>query len=544
MRRLSTCVALACAGVLLPSLSYAATYTVGPSGRDFTQLSALVDNVNLEPGDVVLVDGGATYDGGVVIRSNDSGVAGNPVTFRWSRTGSTRPVLRGGAHTVKFQQSNHVVFEGFDVRGGTSTCIFNEADNVVVRDSIIRDCPAHGILGADQYSGSFTLEYSEIFNAGAGSTKHAIYMQSDEVEYPNAVFTMRFNYVHDGKGGNLLKSRHQRSLIHYNWFEGAAYQEIELIGPDCFTQQSGWSPDLKREDSELVGNVIVHNSSWGNAIRAGGDLNGRSQGRVRMVNNTIVFDRAGSATAVLAQLGVGSMEMHNNVVYQTTGGAPSILRENPASGMEEPYCAPYSAEPWANGRKVAGSNNWVQNGATNVPGEWTGTKYGANPQFANLAQLQLRPADGSPLVGSGVASPPVPSAFPFPSALARPLFNPPARKKLDPGAATARPAAGAIDIGAIAATTQSSAPTQPVAPRVRHGARPRVPGVSRTGSQSAPKAAASTTTPVASAAPAPAPAPASQGTASPRTSSSAITITPPITVMLQRFQRQWEEWTR
>ena len=98
------------------------------------------------------------------------GAAANPVVIRWNRAaGTTRPLLQGGQHTIKFEQSNNVVFEGFEVTGGSSTCIFSEADNVTVRDSLIRDCPSHGILGADHNSGSFTLEYSEIYNSGAGT---------------------------------------------------------------------------------------------------------------------------------------------------------------------------------------------------------------------------------------------------------------------------------------------------------------------------------------------------------------------------------------
>ena len=72
---------------LLPLPLLAATYTVGPSGRDYTQLSALVDDVDLEPGDVVLVDGDATYGGDIIVRSSDRGAPGNPVTFRWARPG-------------------------------------------------------------------------------------------------------------------------------------------------------------------------------------------------------------------------------------------------------------------------------------------------------------------------------------------------------------------------------------------------------------------------------------------------------------------------
>src|SRR3546814_18590369 len=98
---------------------------------------------------MVLVDGGTTDNGDIIVRSGDRGALGNPVTVRWNRSvGSTRPVLQGGAHTIKFQQSNHVVFEGFDVRGGTSSYLFSEAHDVTVRDTIIRDCPSHGILAA------------------------------------------------------------------------------------------------------------------------------------------------------------------------------------------------------------------------------------------------------------------------------------------------------------------------------------------------------------------------------------------------------------
>lgn len=448
--------AVACSAACAQAL--AATYTVGPSGRQYTQLSTLVGSVDLAPGDIVLVDGGTTYAGNVVVGSNDRGAAGNPVTFRWNRAvGATRPVLSGGTHTIKFQQSNHVVFEGFEVRGGSSSCIFSEAHDVTVRDAVVRDCPAHGILGADNNSGSFTLEYSEVRNAGSGSQRHPIYMQSDEVAYPGSVFLMRFNYVHSGNGGNLVKSRHERSRVYYNWFEGSAYQALELIGPDCETQQPGWTAGLRREDADVVGNVIVHTSSWRNAIRAGGDLNGRSQGRLRMVNNTIVIDRAGAANALLVQLGLESLEMHNNVVFQTgSNAAPNILRVHEASEVETPVCGPASREPWSSGRKVAGSNNWVQSSALLVPAEWSGTLRGADPGLAGIAARQLRPSANSALVSSGNPQPPSPGGFPFPSPLALPQFDPPPRAKLAIGAQVARTPGARIDIGALESASAGS----------------------------------------------------------------------------------------
>lgn len=465
IRRLAAA-GLACC--LSPAAALAATYTVGP-GQQYAQLSTLFSQRDLAPGDLVLVRGGTTYTGGIVMGSNDSGAAGNPVTVRWDGQGGARPVLQGGTHTFKFQQSHHVVFDGFDVTGGSSTCLFNEAHDVTVRNTVVRDCPGHGILGADQNSGSFTLEFSEVRNAGSGTMRHPIYMQSDEVAWPDAVFRMRFNYVHSGNGGNLLKNRHQRAEIHYNWFEGAAYQALELVGPDCETQRAGWSPGLKREDADVVGNVIIQTSGWRNAIRLGGDLNGRSQGRVRLVNNTIVFARSGTSNAVLVQLGLESLEMHNNLIHQTGTGTLNIVAENPASDVDAPVCAPTSREPWSSGRKVAGSHNWVPSGAGAVPAEWTGTLRGTDPQLGDIAQRMLRPAATSPLVSAGNPAPQAPAAFPFPSPLALPAFDPPLRARLASGAQQARNPGARIDIGALESASAAQSP------RRRNGAQPLLP---------------------------------------------------------------------
>ena len=496
MQRLKSYLCVLGLWVIVPVSAAAATYTVGPagSGRQYTQLSAVFTGNNLAAGDIVEVDGSATYSGGIVVGDDDGGTEANPVVIRWRRTaGTTRPLLQGGTHTIKFEQSNHVVFEGFEVRGGTSTCVFSEAHNVTVRDAYIHDCPSHGILAADQNSGSFTLEYSEIANSGQGDTRHSLYMQSDEVSFPDTVFRMRYNYVHDATGGVLVRVRHQRAEIHYNWIEGSNLHEVELIGPDCETQKPAWTADVRREDAEVVGNVIIHTaaSRSGNALRIGGDLEGRNQGRTRLVNNTIVFDRAGTANAVLVQLGQGSLEMHNNVVFQASG-TPAIVRENPASNVAVPTCGPQSREPWSGGRKVAGSNNWVQTSASLVPAEWTGTLRGTDPLLTSVAQRSLRPTTGSPLINAGNNSATTPAAFPFPSPLALPVYDPPLRAKMAIGAQRARTAlAGVIDIGALEQFESSG--STPI--RV-NGSQPLIPPAGR---QTAAPAAQSSPQPQAAA---------------------------------------------
>lgn len=461
-----------CTLLFAPAGAMAATYTVGPSGRQYTQLSTLVSSVNLAPGDVVLVDGNASYNGGIVVGDDDSGSSANPVTIRWTRAaGQSRPVLSGGQHTIKFEQSHYVVFEGFQVTGGSSSCIFNEANGTVVRDTLVRDCPSHGILGADQNSGSFTLEYSEVRGAGSGTTRHSIYMQNDQMVYPNAVFRMRFNYVHDGNGGILMRTRYTRSEIYYNWFEASTNEEVEFIGPDCEAQKAGWTANLRREDTDFVGNVVVHTSTWRNAIRMGGDLAGRSQGRVRLVNNTIIFNSPGTniANAVDVRLGAESLEMHNNVIHRVGSSPLQAVYELPASEAGQPYpCSPQSREPWSSGRKVAGSNNWVKAGSARVPVEWTGTRLGANPGLTDIAARSLRPAAGSALIDAGNGQPTTPSAFPFPSPLLLPAYDPPLHSKPANGVRRARVIVGArIDIGALEQVGNAPIP--------RNGSRPLLP---------------------------------------------------------------------
>lgn len=413
----------------------AATYQVGPS-RPHTTLQQLFSSVTLQPGDVVEVDPG-TYPGGAILTR--SGTASHPITIRGLRDGQgNRPLITGGTNSFEFRRSDHVVMEGLAFAGGSFRCVYVYARDIVLRDLLVRDCPGHGIHAADIYTGNLTIEYSEIRNSGAGSGQHALYIQSDEVINPGSVFRMRFNYVHSGTGGNLLKSRHERNEIHYNWFEGAFYHELELIGPDPNIQQPGWTPGLAREDSELLGNVIVHTSSgFGAVMRLGGDGTGESRGRYRIVNNTIIVDSSISSATVFRLFdGLESVEAHNNVIWRSTPGTLRIERDVEAV--------------WAAGsRRVAGSRNWINSGATFVPTEWTGTLTGSSPGFMDAAAHDYRPAEASPLLSAGNPSPTSPAAWPFPSPTLLPQYLPPIRAWQAPGLAVVRPAQSPPTIGAV-----------------------------------------------------------------------------------------------
>src|SRR4051812_10435698 len=290
---------------VITSPARAATYQIGPGKlAGFAQLPAL------KPGDVVEVDGGASY-GSVTLKTD--GTAAQKITIRGIRVGGKRPVLNGGVNTLDIA-SSHVVIEGFVITGGTSRCVFHRANDVTIRDTVIHDCPAHGLLGADAGSGSLLMEYDEIYHCGLGDQKHQVYMATDEQAYPGAVFRMQFCYMHDGNGGHGVKSRAQRNEIYYNWIEGSYYHELELIGPD----PAGDTPEGQaREDSDVVGNVIRKTGlrPGGHVTRLGGDGTGQSIGRYRFVNNTFLLGQgAGVVFRIFDR--VDSLEAHNNVIFR------------------------------------------------------------------------------------------------------------------------------------------------------------------------------------------------------------------------------------
>ena len=431
-RRMAIVLGLA---ALLAPAAWSATYQVG-AGRPYADLQAVAGLLN--PGDVVEVDGDATYPGDVTFAR--PGTASAPIVIRGIRVNGRRPILSGGTNTVAFTTpypysgpgADHYVFEGFEVTGGSFRGIYHQADDLTVRDVAVHDCPAHGILGADEGSGSCTLEYVEVYACGSGTNQHQIYMATDEVNHPGSVFRMRFCYVHQGNGGNNVKSRAERNEIAYNRVEGAYYHELELIGPD------GADPSLAREDSDVVGNVLVKKSTpAGNdpdfyVVRLGGDGTGETNGRYRFDNNTIL---CGAGAVFRLFDGIESVEMHNNVIFRWGGAAAAVVRSVDAH--------------WSTGQeRIAGSNNWVPTGSSSVPTQWTGTLTGASPFFQDIVAGDYRPSLSSPLIGMADAAPAGPSGSPFPAPLFPPVSHPPVNSPLGFGTASWRPTGPSLDIGA------------------------------------------------------------------------------------------------
>jgi len=191
---------------------YATNYNVGPN-RVITNINNVV-NI-LAPGDTVFVDGDHTYPGGLVF--SNAGAPGNPIVIKGLRINGNRPVISGGQNTVHFESNHpytsgadHYVLAGFEITGGSSRGVFHQADDLTLRDVAVHDCPNHGILGADEGSGSLTLEFVEVYHCGNGTQKHQMYIATDQANHPGSVLRIQFSYIHDANGGNNLKSRAER----------------------------------------------------------------------------------------------------------------------------------------------------------------------------------------------------------------------------------------------------------------------------------------------------------------------------------------------
>ncbi len=103
--------------------------------------------------------------------------------------------------------------------------------------------------------------------------------------------------------------------------------------------------------------------------------------------------------------GLESLELHDNVFFNSSGSL-SFRRSVGAV--------------WSSGAEViAGSHNWIQQGATDIPTQLLATVQGLNP------------------------------GFPFPYPMPEPLKLPPRGRIEAYGSALAKPRVGSIEIGAF-----------------------------------------------------------------------------------------------
>jgi MYXO-CTERM domain-containing protein len=447
--RLCLCSLGACL-VLWAAPAAADTLRVGP-GQMYAGIADAMQHAH--PGDVIEVQGGNTYPGMIYLREDYGGTKDKPITIRGIKASGKRPVLSGVGsgqyeNIILLLNANHVVMESFEVIGDgsdTNYCVVHKADDVILRDFVIHNCLHQGgVVSTDDGSGSITIEYSELYHNGKGGSSHQLYMATDETMYPGSVFRIQFCYVHDGVGGNNVRSRAERNEIYYNWIEGAFYHELDLVGPI--------DGDLLpfREDSDIVGNVLIKKNSEWRIARLGGDGDGNTGGRYRFSNNTMVMTDS-SSTVISLQNTVQTLEMYNNVIYGSKTGF-KVYDVNEQIGLDTVHF---------------GANNWILAGTTSIPKEWIGSLSGSNADFVDPANYDLRPKMSSPLIDKGTTSTVFTGALGFPRALLMPTYHPPQHLLLAIGMGDGRNNQGAPDLGAFEVNASApGAPPQPPPPEM------------------------------------------------------------------------------
>src|SRR5204863_4071351 len=84
--------------------AFAATYQVG-AGKPHASLAEVAPQ--LLPGDLVEIDGDATYAGDVVL--DQSGTSAEKITIRGMRVNGKRPILSGGTNTIEVYADHYVL---------------------------------------------------------------------------------------------------------------------------------------------------------------------------------------------------------------------------------------------------------------------------------------------------------------------------------------------------------------------------------------------------------------------------------------------------
>ena len=476
---LAACAALASQG---------ATYQVGPT-RGFTQLSQVAGLLN--PGDVVEVDGNATYNRVTLSRS---GSQATPITLRGMAQGANRPIVTGGGTLDALRiDADHYVVEDMVLTNGTTRCVFLHGNNLTLRRVQVHTCRDHGILGADFDTGDMLLTEVEVYDQGNSTTPnsfhHPIYIATDNAQFPNATLRIEKSWIHDNFSGNSVKSRAHHVKLSYNWIEAVngQFHTAELIGPDDSSGATACpvptgSNDAALCSGELVGNVLISRGNNATMIRLGSDMeptgNG-SRGRYHLVNNTIVLNNVfGSLSPVIRAFGeLQSIEMHNNIIWGQSGDslAYRIVRDVEAN--------------WIGGvRRVIGTKNLVAGSASSYSSGTAASEIAgltqtvfattasvfANSNLGSPGTLDLRLPSTSPARLAGNAGSTATAGYQIPTSTNLPTLQPPLMRP-SPGVftATTRPqstdvsgnvVANAIAIGAFEFPFVAAAPpTGPLA---------------------------------------------------------------------------------
>ena len=378
-------------------------------------------------------------------------------------TGDARSVIKIGSANIPADTTpKYITIENLDIRsahpnyqftdefGATGTyssaassIYVEKGENITVENCKLSDS-ANGFFVASSdalVSRNILVEGNYIFGNGiVGSAfQHNNYTAAIGITFQYN----RFGALRIGANGNALKDRSAGTVVRYNWIE-AGNRQLDLVeGEDSVLIRN--APEYRK--TFVYGNVLIEPEGAGNSqiTHYGGD-NGDAttyrKGTLYFYNNTIVSTRAGNTTLFRLSTAEETCDARNNIFYVTANGANlALLDDTGVLSISHNWFNP----GWRNSFSNSGAN--VNNNGTSVQG--------TSPQFVNEAAQDFRLLSNSAAINAGTVL----------NSEVLPTHND-VRQYVRHQSGEARPANGALDIGAFEMQLSPTAASVTVSGRV------------------------------------------------------------------------------
>lgn len=341
-----------------------------------------------------------------------------------------------------------------------TACLYIEAaQHVVIKNNSMQNC-GNGIFinskdaSMNELSQDILVDGNRLFNNGnpkivdaagnvatGGFSEHNSYTEAQGVIFQNNFF----GNMRNGGKGDCLKDRSSGLIVRYNTFTSDCGLPLHLVDPTGGGALISDQPDFQQ--TYVYGNLFDRTAppaasgpAHMSLVLYGGDswlFYQYRKGTLFFNNNTVIV-RGDQVYANYPEAFWFSLlqpeavaDVRNNVFYSlpVTPGDPGKVQTfvfgQGTVNLSNNWVSPNATKFWAGQVNHASLNGWETNiGSSN------------NPQFANEAQHDYRPAAGSPLInaGTGLFGLYTPSSQPGGNATAAP---------------TPRPQNGVIDLGAF-----------------------------------------------------------------------------------------------
>ncbi|MCE5271058.1 DNRLRE domain-containing protein [bacterium] len=364
-------------------------YVHGAGG--YRKVASISDAVaEVRPGEEVVLGPGVYYESFTL---SGEGTPEQPLKIRGD--GNPRPAVDGSLSTawkntdrgLIMVTGKNWIIQHLDIRNAhpwgeaesNSGCFYiHQAENTVIRDCGIY-FGGDGIFSTDA-SKELTVENCEV---AYNSFPHAGYEHGFYVCNAGTV-TVRYSYIHHN-GGQNFKTRAEDCVFAYNYVEAPGNYQLDFSEGEKFED----------EDAMLIGNTIVTNNRYrsNNQYIVFGE--NRHGGSLFLYNNTFVnlYPANGDAWIHMwfpdaTPVGETTLSAWNNAFYFQAGSASMKFYDSEKS------------------IPVSGGNNWFVQGTSGVPSTVSGSLYGDDPGFTDLAAGDFVPRQNSPLVDAGSAAAP------------------------------------------------------------------------------------------------------------------------------------------